>query len=476
MQNSIIQQQSNSLTTADTTRFEEYLSYLGLPTTNIIASLPERQKIEANLPTFVQSLDPKVRQEARYLSKFVAGAAIGLFDASLNYIWNEVVLTLRKKAVIYGLDMFFDAATGGARRELYQTEDDLAGLKDNTLINTCRKLELISEIVYTKLMHILTMRNDIGASHPNSYSINAFELLGWLQTCVSDVLNDQPSESAIQIRAFIDNLKKSTAVLDPAAIKSMEKPLAELSLQNTDNLLNSIFGVYVADKTDAIVRKNISLVASHIWSKASDDVKYKLGVAIDGYKNNLYQEKHQLGSEFFGFCGGNKYKSLESRIIELDEHTENLLDARYSWDNYYNEPQHMRHILSYLTSEKDIPPERASKIIKTILICRVGKGIPYCQGVSPSGQPLYDKFFSLLGDHNIVLLLLAMHSNEVRGMLDNKFCRQHMLDVMAIVEKNVISDRIKEILEYVKANAHVLHKIHVDSKYKELTKNHINWG
>jgi hypothetical protein len=476
MQNSVTSQQSQSLTTADTTRFEEYLAHLGLPTENIIASLPERQKIEANLPAFVQSLDPKIRQDARYLSKFVAGAAIGLFDASLNYIWNEVVLTLRKKAIVYGLDMFFDAAIGGAKRELYQTEDDLAGLKDNTLINTCKKLELISDIVFTKLMHILTMRNDIGSSHPNTYSINAFELLGWLQTCVTDVLNDQPSESAIQIRAFIDNLKKSTAVLDQAAIKSMEKPLAEISLQNTDNLLNSIFGVYVSDKTDTIVKKNISLVAPHIWNKASDDVKYKLGVAIDGYKNNLYQEKLLLGSEFFGFCGGNKYKSLESRIIELDEHADNLLEARYSWDNFYNEPQHMRHIMSFISSEKDIPTERAQKIIKVVLICRIGKGIPYGQGVSPSGKPMYDKFFSLLGDNNIVLTLIAMHSNEVRGMLDNKICQQHMLAVLSIIEQNAISDRIKEILNYLKDNVNIFNKIHTDSKYKELTKNHINWG
>ena len=54
--------------------------------------------------------------------------------------------------------MFFDAAVGGGRRELYSTEEDLSGLKDNTLINTCRKLELISDVVYTKLNHILTMR------------------------------------------------------------------------------------------------------------------------------------------------------------------------------------------------------------------------------------------------------------------------------------------------------------------------------
>lgn len=102
--------------------------------------------------------------------------------------------------------------------------------------------------------------------------------------------------------------------------------------------------------------------------------------------------------------------------------------------------------------------------------------VGYCQGVSPSGKPLYDKFFSLLGDHNIILTLLAMHSNEVRGILDNKFCSQHMMAVILILEKNAISERIKEILEYLKSNFQIVHKIHNDSKYKELTKNHINWG
>ncbi len=106
MPNEIVTHKVASLTTTDTTKFEEYLAHLGLPTENIIAGLPERQTIEANLPAFVQSLDEKTRQEARYLSKFVAGAAIGLFDASLNYIWNEVVINLRERRVQSGVRSF----------------------------------------------------------------------------------------------------------------------------------------------------------------------------------------------------------------------------------------------------------------------------------------------------------------------------------------------------------------------------------
>ncbi|MGP9799296.1 hypothetical protein ACT3UJ_18280 [Halomonas sp. 86] len=464
------------LLATDTTKFEAYLEHLGLPTENIIAPLAERKNIENNLPAFIESLPPEVKRDARYLSKFVAGAAIGLFDASLNYVWNEVVLNLREKVVVYGLDMFFDAAVGGGRRELYSTEEDLSGLKDNTLINTCRKLELISDVVYTKLNHILTMRNDIGASHPNVYSINAFELLGWLQTCVQDILNDKPSASAIQIKSFIENLKKSEVVLDNATIQSMERPLNDLSLQNTDNLLNSVFGIYAAEATSNVVRKNIALFAPHIWNRSSDNVKYKLGVTIDGYKNNLHNEKHALGMEFFAFCGGNRYQSLDSRIIALDGHADDLLDARYAWDNFYNEPPHMRKILSYLGTENDLPVERSQKIIKTVLICRIGKGIPYNTGVSPAGKPLYDQFFNLLGDQNIILTLMTMHSNEVRVNLDNKYCQDHMVSVLGILKSNARSERVQEILDYLIANKTILNKVHNDKRYKDLAKNHINFG
>lgn len=476
MNSNLIKKPEMGLLSTDTTQFESYLAHLGLPTENIIAALPERQIIENNLPAFIESLPEEVKRDARYLSKFVAGAAIGLFDASLNYVWNEVVLNLREKVVVYGLDMFFDAAVGGGRRELYSTEEDLSGLKDNTLINTCRKLELISEIVYTKLNHILTMRNDIGASHPNAYSINAFELLGWLQTCVQDILNDKPSASAIQIKAFIENLKKSPQVLDVATIQSMERPLGELSSQNTDNLLNSIFGIYASNSTGNIVRKNIALFAPHIWNKSSDNVKYKLGVTIDGYKNNLNNVKHALGIEFFTFCGGNRYQSLDSKIIALDGHADDLLEARYAWDNFYNEPPHMQKIISYLKTENDIPVERIHKIIKVVLICRVGKGIPYSEGVSPAGKPLYDKFFGMLGDQNIVNTIIAMHSNEVRVLLDNKHCQQHMICVLSLLKANARSERIQEILDFLIASPAILHKVHNDTRYKDLTKNHMTFN
>src|SRR5947209_11077789 len=175
----IIVWKSNELIDPQAQLLVGFLKDMGLPSENIIAEASQRKIIGDNLHSLIDGLPASVKKDARYLSKFVVGAGIGLFDYSLNAVWNEVVINLRKKAVVYGLDIFFDAAVGGSKaREYYSTEDDLSSLKDSVLLDTCRKLELISDTTYKKLKHILEMRNDIGVSHPNSYTINAFELLG----------------------------------------------------------------------------------------------------------------------------------------------------------------------------------------------------------------------------------------------------------------------------------------------------------
>lgn len=299
----------------DTAPFENYLTYLGLPTNNVIAPLSDRKIISTNLEQFILNLSPEIKQNARYLSKFVAGTAIGLFDASLNYIWNEVVIALRAKAISYGLDLFFDAAVGGNNRDDYEKEEDLAGLKDNTLINTCKKLELISDILQTKLLHILAMRNDIGASHPNTYSINAFELLGWLQTCINEILEEKPSPAAINIQKFIIGIKTSTELLSATNVEAMKNSINELSLHNTNNLLNTLFSIYTEDNTAEIVRKNISLIAPHIWNKADTEIKIQLGIRLNGYKVNIQTDKQILAESFFQLCNGNEYKTIQDKII-----------------------------------------------------------------------------------------------------------------------------------------------------------------
>lgn len=456
--------------------FNAFLVQHGLPTDNIIANEKERANIANNLPAFLDEIPGEIKKDARYLSKFVAGTAIGLFDAALNYVWNEVVLNLRKLASIYGVDLFYDAAVGGKLREFFKTEDDLAGIKDSVLLDTCRKLELISDVVHKKLTHILTMRNDVAASHPNVELIGGFELLGWLQTCVKDVLQDKPSESAIKIKALIENLKTATTVIDDAVVMSMQEAIKHLALPHVNNMLVSTFGMFVDAKSDNLLRQNISKIAPIVWGAASENVKYNLGIKLDGYKNNLEEAKHKLGVQYFEFVDGLRYQSLPSRIIQLDALFDQLLDARYGWDNFHHEAPIANEILKYVKKAEDFPQERVDKFAKTLLICRLGKGISYCQGVSPYARPVYDHLINLFNDKAIAWSIIHLFSPEINGLIMNSTCKTHLQSILTVFEKNAISERLKEAIQFLIANIDSAYKANKDPKFLDITKTLITWG
>nr|WP_321239333.1 hypothetical protein [uncultured Tolumonas sp.] len=469
-------QAQGQLASTDFNRFEQFLESLGLPKENILASLVERQVVQTNFPQFIMMLPDEVKRESRYLSKFAAASAIGLFDAALNYVWNEVVLNLRKKTVIYGLELFFDAAVGSKHRDLFNTENDLSGLKDKVLLDNCAKLELISDTIYKKLTHILIMRNDIGASHPNDANINAFELMGWLQTCVQEVINDTPSEAALQVKAFVENLRNQTVVIDSQSLQLMQNGLKQLHTKNCDNVLQTIFGMYVGAGANNILKKNISLIAPTVWVYADNNLKYKLGVTLDGYRTNLHNDKFSTGNEFFEFCSGNQFKTLEARVILLDEYLDDLNSAHCGWDNFYNEVPHARKILGYISNEADIPNERKEKLIRIMLTCRIGNGVSYNTGISPAGKVVYDSLLNMLGDDNVIQVLVTLYRPELYNLLSNSYCRNHAVQVLTNIRTNVVSDKLKQILDHLIANGANLEKAMKTTEFKTLASSHIHFG
>jgi len=459
----------------ETVVFKEYLSQFGLPTDNIIASSEERRIIASNLPEFLSLVPRDVKQGARYLSKFVGATAIGLFDAALNYVWNEVVLNLRRKAMIYGIDLFFDAAVGGSNRADYKDEDDLVGIKDSVLLATCKKLELISDVVFKKLDHILTMRNEVAASHPNVDRIGGFELLGWLQTCVKDVLQDRPSESAIKIKALVDNLRSRQDVIDSDTVGHFAAELRNLASAHVNNLLINIFGMFVDPRADQVLKKNISLISKHVWDNADDQVKYRIGIKIDGYRTNLQQDRAQEGIGFLTLVDGRMYESVSARIISLENLADRLEVAHLGHDNYYHEPPIMREILQFFKSSADIPREVLPKLAKNVLRCRIGRGLSYRDGVSPGGRQLYDSFLGMMNDDGIASCVSACFLPEINAKLTNVICQRHFSEVLAILRPLAISDRLKEVLEYLNANVTLAHTAYRDKRFRDLSTPFISW-
>jgi len=105
-----VDQFTNGLTT--------YLGELGLPTQQVLVEVSERNKVIQNLPAVITLVDPEQRTTSIYLSKFIAAYGAGLFDAALNFIWDETVLNLRKKVIRFDMEYFYDSViTDESRRK-----------------------------------------------------------------------------------------------------------------------------------------------------------------------------------------------------------------------------------------------------------------------------------------------------------------------------------------------------------------------
>lgn len=431
------------------TNFENLLDSMGLPSVNVIASVEERENIMHMLPDLMAKISVEKKRDATYLSRFVAGSIIGLFDASVNYLWNEVVINLRQKAIYYGLDTFFDNAVGTRFRSEYKNEEDLSGIKDIVLLDTCKKMELISDIVYKKLRHILDMRNQIGASHPNEYSINSYELLGWLQTCVKEVIDDRPSQAAIKVNSMMQNLKTRIEPLDEVTIKSIENAVRELSTGMTGNLLTSLFGLYIADSTSNEVRNNILVLSKVVWKYCRDETKYSLGEKKELYRNNLDKVKEELTKTFFENCDGLSYLSVTERSLQISTLCDELRNAHYGWDNYYNEPPIAKDIMKYINVASDIPISCVEKLIDSFLDCRIGREVKYCSGVSPGAKLSYDSFFKILSKEQIIIVLSLITTKSKYIQKTNGVCANNIREILEIIKSPLLGDRMNEIINYM---------------------------
>lgn len=460
------------------TKFEKLLEALELPSENVIASMDEREQIMNMLPDLIMNMPVEQKRDARYLSKFVAGAAIGLFDASLNFVWDEVVVSLRKKIIFYGLDIFFDSAVSDKFREQYKDEADLPGIKDIVMLDTLKKLEWISDIVYRKLCHILDMRNQIGASHPNTYVINSYELLGWLQTCVKEVIADEPSSNAIHVRNIIENLKNNTQEIDEITISTIEKAVSEFSTGMAGNLLRSLFGLYIADDTLPEVRKNILKLSAVVWNYCRDDIKYDLGEKKLLYKNNLQKEKEDLSYTFFEKCNGLSYLTLTERSLALSSLCDELKSAHNGWDNYYHEPPYAREIMKYIRTSSDIPEDRFQKIVNTFLTCRIGREVSYCGGVSQGAMQYYDRFFEILTEEQVKATIIELKHHLESIYNGNSIKAKNAGEIVKMLKRTEFSDRLNEIIDYLIdfSNRGLMDKVFNEKGFKDISLGVLNFN
>ena len=426
------------------TQLGSYLEYLGLPKDQILVPYERRGPVFQNMPIVLEHLTDAQKLASTYVSKFVAACAVGLFDAALNYLWNETVRNLRDKVTRFDLDYFFDSvASESVPRSKLKSESDLVKLDDWVLIGGCRTTGIITETGYRHLDYIRSMRNHASAAHPNQNDITGLQIVSWLETCIVEVLAKEPDGPVIEVRKLLRSLR--TQRLTEAEMPVIQAALPSLNADLSESLFRSVFGMYTDVSVDAQVRDNLKLVARSIWEIVSIDVRREAGLKHAVLTVNGDVARAKLAREFIEIVDGLEFLNDETRVAEMSETLNNLISAHNGMNNFYAEPAPARLLHRLVPLNGDIPALVLKKYVKTVTMCRIGNGF----GVSWGAIECYDEMIARFGDVHIREFINLIRDPEISYRLETRFCSSQFQKLAATLETRSVNPRLKEMLSFI---------------------------
>lgn len=387
-------------------RFEQsmmaFLEHNGLPTGSVLVPVPQRIAVLRNIPDAIMHLNEEQRSQSLYISKFIAAVASGLFDAALNYLWDETINELRRRVAQYDLSYFYDnAVKNPEKRKKLEDESDLEKIDDSELIHGAKEIGLISELGFKHLDFIRYMRNWASAAHPNQNEITGLQLISWLETCINEVISLPLSNITIEIKKLLANIKTNSITQEEA--KQISTFFVDLTQDQANTLAQGLFGIYTRKDTTVQTRENIHRLLPELWNFVDEQTKYLFGVRYGKFVANNDQDEQSLARGFLQIVNGESYIPDSLRSTEIETAINNLLTAHRGLNNFYNEPPFARELSRLVGQPAKVPEQINNKYVLALVEVFLTNG----NGVAWNAEPIY---FELIRQFDSKQALIAVLS------------------------------------------------------------------
>lgn len=426
----------------------KYLSDIGLPIDNVLSPVHERRAVINSLSEVLSLLPMEERAKASYITRFTVAVAVGLFDGALTYLWDETIRALRRLVAKFDLAYFFSVAEKiGSRNRNFQTEDDLDQVSDHDLLEACRRIGLLSDVNYRRLEHINYMRNHASSAHPNDNDIGGHEMVGWLSNCLKYAILATPEHSVIQMKMLLDNIR--TEAIPEADFVVIGADVLKLSAERIDDLLWTLFGIYVDPRQDPQRRTNVAYLVPYVWKVASEDRKYEIGARFGTFRKNAEISRKNAAEDFLRVVKGSRYKDEDSLAGELIEKLGTLKSVHYGINNFYNEYPHARMLGDSLPRNGAVPRAARALWTKVITTCFIGNGHGYREGVDRDALPYYERYIGNFSEAEITQFLHLFSDPEFTTPLRYTKCEERTRRLAANLRDKSGNLNIRNALELI---------------------------
>lgn len=419
------------------------LNRLGLPASNILVPVAQREAVVAQISTVLTALSDEKKAASIYLSKFVAAVAAGLFDAALNYLWDETIHNVRNKAAEYDLNYFFDQAAepGSDLRNRLHSVDDFHLIDDQRLLIAANRIDLISNVGLQQLDLVRYMRNHASAAHPNQTELRAQQILGYLDACIAEVIMLEPSPTVIEVRRFLTNIKKGP--IDPRNLSATTAAFSNMVQEQADNLAMGLFGIYTRADTDTFVLDNIRQFLSHLWPMVSEETRLQFGVKTMRFTANQLTQEARSAHEFLETVEGLSYLPDDMRIPSIDAALDAVLGANRGWNNFAAEGPPARELQRLIGDPPNVPVGIREKYATVLVYVFLTNG----SGVSWSANPVYLDLISGFTTDEANFALNSITNETVSNRLHQKLSQEKFVELLDLLAHKIVPGARRDFFE-----------------------------
>lgn len=446
------------------TRILTEAAHLHLPTSQIVTDQQSRVLVLSNMRHVIQGLPQSRRGSAMYLSKFMVAVGAGLLDAALNYLWDETIGELRQRVIDYDLQYFFDqAATAPEKRKELNGPEDLEKITDDELIRSATKIGFISDVGFHQLDLVRHMRNHASAAHPNQHELTPYTLMGYLETCIKEVITLPESPTMIETSTLLSNIK--TAAITEQDAKRYESLFMGLRKEQAEALAKGLFGIYVHPSSTNRARDNVREIFPKVWEVISEDTKYSFGVRYARYDANRDESQAKYARELLDAMGAASYLPEDVRAADIDAILDRLASAHQGFDNFYNEPPLATKLESYVANSP-IPDGVETKFVETLVEVFIGRRA----GISWDADPTYEILLEGLSPNQAVLALYFVTGETLSSRFLSTSPQQQLQRLFETLDSKVISEPARELFEAARTFNGPKASMYKDSRIKELRR------
>lgn len=419
---SVIQNTSATLTTL--------AAAIGVPRT-VFPADEEIEQAWLNLPRHLKKLPIEHRNEN--IARLCVATANGLFDASINYIWNQTISTLRNKVLVFGLSVI---------KQLLQRdydEDKINELKDAELLDLCHSLSIISEEGFFLLDQCRDVRNNFSTAHPKVGNIDDSELINFISRCVKYALSDDESLVGINLNDFITTLKRQRFTTDQ--ISEWVGRIGSTFEAQRNLIFTTLMGVYVDPASSEESRLNALKIAKELANALTARNISDFVNQYSDYKAKGIEQKATAARDWFEKVGLLSQLSTSEQHSIISTACQKLIGVHLAWDNFYNEPPFAER-LHELSTQLAIPSSAQEEYVATVLTCASGNGY----GISRDAADHYAKMIKNFSPKEVDYMFTVVDNknyNLYNRVRHHASCKSRYLGLFKLIqEESVPSSRL----------------------------------